>query len=667
MRNKRKIALFILLVFLINIFSSTLISADGLDISNKNIENKEAYIGNIENDIPEKTEEIEVKGVSEQKIVTMADSVTTAEELVAAVANAVEGEVITLAEGFVFANTALVMPEVNVIIDFENIVWNAGNISISGAGAGSLTIKNLNMDGASIGGRLFKNTASNGLLSIENSSFYNSTGGALDIQTGGNATTEISNTKIYDNTAVIEAPAIRLESSSNVTINKSIIEDNIGTGMAYETGAIGSKNYTATLTINNSIFRNNENKGTASGVIGGGGGAIFMNRFYGKLNINESLFQGNKTNGEDGSIASTYDGGAIYVFYGSHGSEVNINKTTFDSNIAYDDGGAIMIQGNENPGITTNITNCTFFGNKAYGLDGANVTGGAIQFFQDGGSSKMTNNIISSTFVSNQAGNENSKIDQTGGAIALSGSGFGAILVSAKNDNSLFLANTVYSSTGTVNYASESKDISKSNKVDIGVDNVINVDKGVTPLYSNKDILGVENPVLGANGSKITAGTDSENVVVPTVVIKPGSIADNTYTGIADIPTVDQRNLPRYKDNGAVEIASIKYDANGGIFELEDLSAYDGSIYYEKNEEDKVVEYYTVGNTIENTTVVNGKETLKATKEGQVFKGWNTEADGTGDNYDINKELSYTNEGFTLYAQWEEAEIIKEITLVGGT
>ena len=50
-----------------------------------------------------------------------------------------------------------------------------------------------------------------------------------------------------------------------------------------------------------------------SGITGGGGGAMSFHYLRGNISINESYFQENKTNGTESPVASTYDGGAIYI------------------------------------------------------------------------------------------------------------------------------------------------------------------------------------------------------------------------------------------------------------------------------------------------------------------------------------------------------------------
>ncbi|WP_278626103.1 hypothetical protein, partial [Parabacteroides gordonii] len=580
--------------------------------------------------------------------------VGTVGELQDAVTNASEGDVITLSNSFVFGEVSLSMPTVNVTIDGGDKVWNTGTFRISGAGDKTLTIKNLKVDGTTATKRLLYNTATNGKLVLERMEFYNAPFGALDMGTGTDASTVVSYTRIYNNTAVGSAPAVWVSGYSKVAINNCTIENNVGTGAGYECGAIGSKSYLGTLDLNNTIFRKNVNKCVLSGPFGGGGGAMSMHYFYGNLTINECLFQQNETNGADGNVQNTYDGGAIYIIDAggsTYGASLNINKTTFDSNLAYDDGGAMMIQVTGTKGMTTNITSCTFYNNRAYGLDGANVTGGAIQFFLNGGSSKMSNILTNCTFVDNVSGNENSKVDQRGGAIGLSGNSKYGIVASVTNNGSLYMGNKVYNSSGVLNTASTYKDISNSTTVAAGTRNVLNADRGATPAYTVDEVLG-KNYKFSANLTGVKAGVKDE--VVKTVPIKPEGIADNSYNYSATLPTTDQRNFKNFKDQGAIEMSWVKYNSNGGTFGLIPQTEYVGEVYYEASSDNKATNYYTIGTIDGKTTVVDGKTTLKATHATKSFLGWALTADATEPNatYKVGNSLTYAEGNLTLYAVW---------------
>ena len=587
----------------------------------------------------------------------VAREVSTVAELQTAVSGASEGEVITLSGSFVFGDATLAMPTVNVTVDGEGKIWKGGKITVNGSGDKTLTIRNLKMDGDRVDSRLLNQSASNGKLVLEKMEFYNSAGGAININTSADASTILSYVKIYDNTVHNSAAAIWVAGYSKITINNSTIENNLATGAGYECGAISSKGFMGDLTINNTIFRKNKNKCTLSGPFGGGGGAMAMHYFYGNMTINECLFQENETNGEGIAVQNTYDGGAIYIIDAggsTYGATLNINKTTFDSNLAHDDGGAMMIQVTGTKGMTTNITSCTFYNNRAYGLEGANVTGGAIQFFLNGGSSIMKNNITGCSFVNNTSGNENSRVEQRGGAIGLSGNSKYGIVASITNNGCLYLGNKVYNASGVLNTASNYKDVSNSTSVAAGTRNVLNVDKGSNPDYTEDTVLG-KNFRFSNNLSGIKAGAGDE--IVKTIPIKPEGIADNTYNYSAALPDTDQRNFKNYKDQGAIEMSWVKYNANGGVFGLTPQTDYVGEVYYEATSENKATNYYTIGTIDGKTTVVDGKTTLKATLNGKAFKGWALTANATEPDpvYAVGKSLTYVEANLTLYAVWGDA------------
>ncbi|NLY20649.1 MAG: hypothetical protein GXZ08_05160 [Tissierellia bacterium] len=594
------------------------------------------------------------------------NAVSNVEELKSALEAAIDGEIIVLGEDFVFGDIELEMPNVNVIIDGNNNIWDSGSTTISGEGTGNLTIKNLKYDGTNIDNAIITVKNSKGNVLFENVEITGSKQfGAMKIDTGRDAKTELRKVWIHDNIGENTAPAIWLGQNSNVDITNSTIENNTGTGGGYETGSISSKNYKGNLNICNSVFRNNINKTVNTGVVGGGGGAMALHYFYGNLNIENSIFDGNHTNGENGNMKSTYDGGAIYILDGRDGATFNVTGSTFVNNIAYDDGGAMMIQGTGNPGLTTQITNSTFFNNKAYGLDGANYAGGAIQFFKNGGSSKMTNNVLSSTFVGNEAGNLSSTTEQRGGAIGLSGAGTFSMAAVTRND-SLFIGNKVYGKNSEINNASNYKDLSNytTTQAGEGKANVINVDKGADPVYSPKDIFGVTEPKLSTNGSKVKAGYLPEPV--QTIMIKPGGIADNGYDGTEKPdPFVDQRDFPRYQDYGAVEISNIVYYANGGEFALAELgdNEYDGTFYYEKDEKtnetnneiaDKITKYYSVGGNGNEGVIVDGIKDLNGQKDDLVIIGWSEDPDALEPDakYSFGETIIYEEEDIELYAVW---------------
>ena len=603
----------------------------------------------------------EEEQIIEPRVLYANSEVNTVEELQNAVNGATEDITITLADEFAFGAATLNVPDVNVTVDGRGKVWTGEAITVTGPGTGSLTISNLKMDGTSNTKRMLRNTATNGKLVLDKMEFYNSVNngvtdaGAIDISTSGNATTEINNTHIHDNISG-RGPAIYLGENSNVDINNSTIEKNSGNAGGWEAGAIASKNYKGTLNINNTVFRENKNRAAYTGTTGGGGGAMSIHYLYGTININECIFEENSTNGEDGSRSLTYDGGAMYIFDMKDVANVDIKNSSFIGNIAYDDGGAILIQtvGTGNGDVVENILveNNTFYGNKAYGVDTAAYAGGAIQIFANVGfmgelhtKAVMKNN----TFANNTAGGIPDTDGQAaGGAIGLSMASFRSTM-KITLDNNLFVGNGIIEQNGNIDTNSEESVVSEAYYIENDNANTINL--SLEP-YDGLiiDSLGKYEVKPVDNHSKKIAGVDKE--VIKTIPIKPEGKAENKT--LTEIDGLDQRGFERYKDFGAVEISWVKYNSNGGVFDISELTSYDGAVYYEPNDEDKITDYYTVGNIGGETKAVDGKNTLKATLEGKEFKEWNTEADGSGETYAVGKDLTYADENIILYAIWGE-------------
>ena len=583
-------------------------------------------------------------------------SVSTVGALQQAVGQAEDNQTIVLSDDFVFADTVINMPDKNVVIDGRGLIWNMGTFTVSGNGSGSLTIKDFKFDGSNITGACLTNKAGDGTLLINHTEIFNASTGAIDIAATGNAKTVISYTKIYNNESNNIGTAINVSGNNTtpIEINNATIENNIGNGAGYECGAIAGKFYSGDLRISNTVFRNNVNNCANSGVTGGGGGAISFHYLRGNISIDESYFQGNKTNGTEASAASTYDGGAIYIFDGRDGATFTIDQSTFDSNLAYDDGGALLIQGTGNPGLTTAITNSTFYNNRAYGLNGGNRSGGAIQFFKNGGSSKMTNTVTGCTFVGNQSGNEKTTVEQRGGAIGLSGAGLFAT-AAVTNKDCLFFENKVYDGTGKINSASNYKDVSSTSTLQEGASNVLNADKGAEPKYTTKMILGVDTPLLTDNLSQIVAGVDGE--VIKTIPIKPEGIADNTNTS-SDLPIEDQRNFDRYKDNGAVEMSWAKYNANSGEWKNLPDMVYQGAEYYEKDSKGAVENYFMI--RYKAGTVTPPENPVR---DNYIFEGWKNKETGM-----MQKEWPFVlDDNITFEAQWTPVEYTVTFDSQGGS
>lgn len=576
-------------------------------------------------------------------------NIQTVVELQEAIVNVQDGQTIKLAPTFISGPMAVVIPDVTFTIDGNNINWTEGKITLTGNGSKSLTITNIHLNGSGRNGYIFEDGRRSGSLNFTNSSISNSADGTMKL----NVSTVLDGMYIHDSKGHNTGSAIWISSNADLTVRNSTIANNVGSASGYEAGAISTKGYTAVMTIENSVFRNNVNVGYYTGVLGGGGGAIHMNNFSGTLNIKQTIFDNNKAQGDASSPSRTADdGGAIFIKNALPNSTINISESTFSNNFASDDGGAIMIEGKGK----TNISNSTFTDNLALGLNGGNLSGGAIQFFKIGLFSTMTNNVTNSTFVNNQAGNESSRQNQNGGAIGLSGQ-FGSNSASIKG--SLFAGNRVYDANGNLNVTSDYKDVSKLGGTDLGTNNVINLDANTHPL---KSVFGNENVTLETNSTRFVAGYNQEPI--PTLIIKPDGVADNTNNDVTG--TTDQRGYVRHKANGAVQIASIRYNANGGRYELETLDRYQGKVYYEAAVDGIINDYYTVS-VIGGTGATLNPDTSKLVRDGFRFIGWALQPNATDPVYGPDELIDYQAENQVLYALWEEIPTTFTVKYFGNT
>lgn len=274
----------------------------------------------------------------------------------------------------------------------------------------TLEIKNLKMNGKNIKGNSLVLVQENGQVNLNNIEISEATDGTVRVDSGLNAKTIMNNVNIHNNKSDdYTYSGISLGSNSNLDINNTRINNNSNFKGGFS-GAIQLANYKVRLNINNSEFRSNSSKVSYTSDRIGAGGAIGVYNLKGNIKIKNSYFKENAATMEDGSKYSTYDGGAIYIFDGRGGADSQVSNSTFDSNLAHY-GGAIMLKKNYKPEsttkIATKITNSTFYGNKAYGLnkpDGIendSVSGGAITYFKEGDSSVMSNKLLSCAFVNN--------------------------------------------------------------------------------------------------------------------------------------------------------------------------------------------------------------------------------------------------------------------------
>ncbi|MBP2100442.1 MucBP domain-containing protein [Enterococcus rivorum] len=547
-------------------------------------------------------------------------TIDTVADLQTALSGASEGDTITLGDNFttnITATMTLTVPNVNVTIDGNGKTLTTSNnirlLTIAGNGTGSIRLTNITLSGANGGS------------------------GATTTQTGK----AIFDNVVFDSFATGgDGSALHVGGNQTEIVN-STFSNNINSATGYSGGAIAGKGFNGQLTVKNSKFINNENKALGS-VVGGEGGAMF---FYNpsanaKFLIENCYFEGNKAvENATGSAAKLADGGAITFFNIVQGVQIDINGSTFYKNIAGDDGGAILIQTNSNISSGVTLYNNTFYQNLAQGADASANSGGAIQIYANGSptqGNKALIDYVNNTFYDNEA-------TYRGGAIG--SSGYLTNLSAGRYQNNLFVGNRS-NGAGYNNIA----DSSVAGSGDLGGN--IGFDNGKASTVTVADVFGVYPVSLIPNSSGISAGATSDNTIIPTLPIAPEKAANQK--GTISNYTVDQRGYSRsadLTDIGATEIFWIKYDSNGGTFSMNELSAYDGTVYYEGTEP---TAYYQVSYDGAQEIVPSGVDNLKAHKENSTFLGWSTDAAATQPdvNYSAGTSLNILASNITLYAVW---------------
>ncbi|MFS0970658.1 MucBP domain-containing protein [Enterococcus avium] len=405
--------------------------------------------------------------------------------------------------------------------------------------------------------------------------------------------------------------------SGNTTLKNSTFSNNVNNASGYSGGAIASKGYSANFKAYNSKFIANETKQVGTGNVGGEGGAIyfFQPSASAKFTFKNNYFEGNK------SVEDVSGGGSKKLA----------------------DGGAILIQTNANISSAATFRNNTFYQNKALGQDVSANNGGAIQIYANGGimeGRRAVVDYINNSFVENEAVYD-------GGAIG--SSGYVTNLSAGRYANNLFAGN-------------KSRTASKNNIADSNVTGAGNIesnlgyDNGTVTSVTMENVFGTAPVGLVDNYNKITAGTSGDAIIVPTVPIAPEKLADDQVENLREV-NEDQRGLPRTAkaDIGSVEIDWIKYDSNGGIFDLGTaLTKYEGTIYYEGTQPET---YYQVGYKDLNQTIPAGTD-LKATRDGYQFAGWSKEKDAKDpdENLAAGQTITIPKGNETLYAVWKKSE-----------
>lgn len=601
------------------------------------------------------------------------ETVNTGTELADFVNNATEDMTLKLSSSY-DQPAAVTFNKTNAFnIEIDGADASVGQrITISANAGGTITFNKMNFNGSMLTTNAgISLVGSVGPVNINDSKFENGNRSAI-ISSGSGGKLTVDNTLFKGNKSGAGG-AIEFSDNStrDLTLKNSSVIDNLNASVGYFGGAISSKKYNGTFTIENTHFKGN--KATGTGAVSAGGGAIYMyeNGVNSVFEVKNSYFESNETDLTTLNI-QTLDGGAIVVRNHNVAAKIAIDGSTFYDNKAGDDGGAILL---ESLGVNNNtsITNSTFYKNVARGQgndDG--VSGGAIQMYGNrvgfsGGTKLVSTN---NTFYGNGSLARLPNQVQQGGAMTASG-----FTSQGSYTNDLLLGNFV-EKDGVVNKDSLFKNV-KLSAISIR-NNTLGFDNGQTGANemtnTPEEAYGTVPVVFGANSGKIKAGYSGDRVVVPTLPIIPKFVNsdDEVTAGIAneaggDELEFDQRGYERLgkKDIGAVEIASTIYDANGGQFNLPKLESYNGTKYYEGT---KPTQYASVGTPGYTSTILDGKKTLDPTYTRHTFLGWSKNKTAKLPDASVKAGSKIiVDDQETVYAVWKEEKMVVKYYGNGNT
>lgn len=589
--------------------------------------------------------------------------------LQAAIDAAVEDTVITL--GGSFPSTLPTQVNLTSNSDFSITIDGAGktllpppsgrhfNVTVSGAGSfamRNMTLTTTSGDTTTHGGLTVTQQGS-AAVELSDLDFLNIRGGALALRGNGTGQATITNSTFEGNIASTAAAFVfgRTAASAETTISHSTFKSNIGTsGSGYSGGAIRmDAGSWGKVTFADSAFVGNQ-------FLEGGshprGGAIAAHNSSVQLYLERDYFQGNST--ASAGTPANADGGAVSVFNSNSNTtgSLFVMDSTFEGNIAQDDGAAIFVEGRapsqSGPFSTTLVVeNSTFIGNKSG--DYSSDTGGAIQT-----SLRVKADFTHNTFVGNSKDNNRGGVDIGGH------SGF---------DTSTFqiMSPTM---TATNNIFTRSNSLDSYTKCYSGVGCTGTITKALEAEVL-LDVFGTSSPVASVNGSARIAGDSREgkdSYPVTTVAIAPpltdtSFTAYRTGTASTDI-SVDQRGVP-FKvaaeagklapDAGSLEMEFVKFDAatNGGTWSgLTASFPLSGSSYFAgDNAASGWFEVATAGTAVRFPT----EPTAPA---GKVFSGWFSQAtEGT----EVTEGPLAS--GQTVYAQFKDATLVVTFDSDGGS
>jgi predicted outer membrane repeat protein len=249
-------------------------------------------------------------------------------------------------------------------INLNNLIFKYNDSDATGATVGGNPL--LGSPAIASGGGAIAAVEEDTLVTVSNSLFQNNNalvlggnGGALNALV--EASFNVINCTFLNNTAFRNGGAIHGKDSGTITVLLSNFKNNIVTGAALGDESGGALGIIDTnLTVSGSYFEAN-----VAGVLAGGGGAIFFHTPFDdgtpyKMTVNNSVFKNNQ--------AFASGGGAINVFgvQPAAGASANIDNCLFVGNVA-GVGGAV-----HNSSLPTTISDSLFIGNQAW------IQGGAV-------------------------------------------------------------------------------------------------------------------------------------------------------------------------------------------------------------------------------------------------------------------------------------------------
>ena len=514
--------------------------------------------------------------------------------------------------------------------DGNTSTGNGGAIN-EGSSAGKLSLessKNIftNNTGKNRGGAIYTTTKA----SVKDNTFTSNTagsGGAIDFN-GKSGNFEASGNTYTTNSSTFEGGAISIGAVNSAKLDNEYFEKN--SSVSGGAVAVTYKNTTITNSqfYNNSVAPNSDN-------MYGSGGAVYVR------NATNVALAGNTYNGNTARW-----GGAVDI---QGETSVTLTDEVMTSNQTTGGGGAI-----HNNGTSTKIVNGTYTDNYSPTSGGAICNSGimTISYSSDGDTSGI--------FKNNTAGTDGGAIssyvqDIATPTVTLSGITFegnnskvgGAIYVQKNtvlnSSNATYKNNTATSEGGAI-----------CNK------GIVSMDSGtVTGNTAPEGAAICQNGTLEL--SKLaTIATDNDIYLHNNKFITVPDALSNSF--VARITPSDYtlgRTCVRntYGAKGSALEPKFTLTPNGSYF------LYGGDLISSTNDADVVIsKNYTItydanGGTEgpENQkkkwnvdTVISSK---KPTQKGYVFEGWNTEADGSGDDYFPGDDYT-ENENLTLYAQW---------------